>query len=283
MNKSTKIAFSVAAVMIFFGAIICGLGFWGLGFDITGLSHEGTESKTFDISEEFLGIAIDTDTADLHFTASEDGLCRIMITAPEDEVYKVNAADGTLNIINEERPWYENIHLFSFSETRITVYLPKTNYSSILINERTGDIEMPEVFTFEKAAVRSTTGDVRWLAQVSEELSITTDTGDLSVSGVRDTHSIRIETDTGDILLDNVITGGTLMIDTDTGDVAFERCDAAEIYIETDTGDVSGSLLSDKVFLTETDTGDVDVPGSVTGGRCEIVTSTGDIELRIEK
>ena len=67
------------------------------------------------------------------------------------------------------------------------------------------------------------------------------------------------------------------------GDVMLEKCDAAVLEIETDTGDVKGSLLSDKVFLVETDTGRVSVPHSTSGGRCEVSTDTGDIQLTLAK
>ena len=40
-------------------------------------------------------------------------------------------------------------------------------------------------------------------------------------------------------------------------------------------------VLSAKVFITETDTGKVEVPKSVTGGRCEIETDTGDIQITV--
>ena len=70
-------------------------------------------------------------------------------------------------------------------------------------------------------------------------------------------------------------------IKSDTGSVTFNDSDAAEICIITNTGDVNGTLLSEKVFLIETDTGDVNVPKSITGGRCEITTDTGDIDISI--
>jgi len=63
--------------------------------------------------------------------------------------------------------------------------------------------------------------------------------------------------------------------------VVFEGCDAGEIYVDTDTGDVSGTLLSDKVFIVKTDTGKIDVPNSISGGRCEIETDTGDVKISI--
>ena len=49
----------------------------------------------------------------------------------------------------------------------------------------------------------------------------------------------------------------------------------------TDTGEVKGTLRSEKIFFTESDTGKISVPKSVTGGRCEITTDTGDIEIEI--
>ena len=62
----------------------------------------------------------------------------------------------------------------------------------------------------------------------------------------------------------------------------FNNCDAETIYVNTDTGSVTGTLLTDKVFIIETDTGSVDVPKSITGGRCEITTDTGNIRITIE-
>lgn len=85
---------------------------------------------------------------------------------------------------------------------------------------------------------------------------------------------------TGDIYLKNVIAAEKLSIERSTGNVKFDRSDAAEIFVKTNTGNVTGSLLTDKVFITQTDTGDVSVPKTVTGGRCEIKTDTGDIKIK---
>ena len=66
------------------------------------------------------------------------------------------------------------------------------------------------------------------------------------------------------------------------GSVTFESSDAEEIFVETDTGNVTGNLLTDKVFITHTDAGRIDVPKTVTGGKCEISTDTGDVKLDIK-
>ena len=61
-----------------------------------------------------------------------------------------------------------------------------------------------------------------------------------------------------------------------------EQCDAFEIVAKTSTGDVTGSFLSEKIFMAQTDTGRIDVPQTMTGGKCQITTNTGDIKVKIE-
>ena len=80
----------------------------------------------------------------------------------------------------------------------------------------------------------------------------------------------------------NLVAEDNISVERTTGFVKLEKCDAAELYIKTDTGDVKGTLLSDKVFITKTDTGHIEVPKTITGGRCEISTDTGDIRINVE-
>jgi DUF4097 and DUF4098 domain-containing protein YvlB len=95
--------------------------------------------------------------------------------------------------------------------------------------------------------------------------------------------NFRSDGDTGRLYLRNLAAEEKITVKRSTGDVSFEDCDAAELFIETSTGDVEGTLRSDKMFIVRTDTGDVDVPKTMSGGRCEITTDTGDIKIRIEK
>jgi DUF4097 and DUF4098 domain-containing protein YvlB len=88
---------------------------------------------------------------------------------------------------------------------------------------------------------------------------------------------------TGDVSLRNVISKEKISVERSTGDVTLDRSDAADLFITTSTGDVEGSLLTDKVFITKTDTGCINVPNSITGGRCEITTETGDIKISISE
>lgn len=79
----------------------------------------------------------------------------------------------------------------------------------------------------------------------------------------------------------NVLAEGKLSIERSTGNVTFENVDAAEMNVKTGTGDVKGSLRSEKIFLVETDTGKTDVSKTVNGGKCEIKTNTGNVQITI--
>ena len=87
---------------------------------------------------------------------------------------------------------------------------------------------------------------------------------------------------TGEMSLDRVIAEENISVERTTGDIELEGCDAAELWLKTSTGDVEGSLLTEKIFIASSSTGDVEVPRSTSGGRCEISTSTGDIEIEIK-
>ena len=86
---------------------------------------------------------------------------------------------------------------------------------------------------------------------------------------------------TGEVNFNNVKIDEKLSVNRSTGDILFTDSDAGEIFIKTDTGDVRGSLISNKIFITSTDTGSVSVPKTTSGGKCEIITDTGDIKLSV--
>ena len=112
------------------------------------------------------------------------------------------------------------------------------------------------------------------------EVSVNVSTGKAYLTDFK-CKSIISDGNTGDIYLDNVIAEEKLSIKRSTGDIRFNGSDAAEIFVETDTGNVTGTFLTDKVFIAQTDTGRVDVPKTTSGGRCEIITDTGNIKISV--
>lgn len=320
MNRQTKLWLVIAICLVLVGGIIFGGVMTVLKWDFRKLSTTQYETKEYAISGNFSNIAIHTDTADITFVPAEDGACKVVCYQQCNMPYSATVTDGTLNIhIQDTRKWYDYIGIH-FGTPKVTVYLPQAEYGTLTIREDTGDITMPKDFQFETVDLALSTGDVHFLASAAEEMKIKTSTGgicvenasagalDLSattgkitVSGVTCTGDAKLEVttgktiltdltcenltsdgDTGQIVMSNMLATGKLSITRDTGDVKFDRCDASEIFVETDTGNITGSLLTDKVFFAQSDTGRVDVPKSVTGGRCEISTDTGNIKISVK-
>ena len=319
MHKRTGRWLIAGAALVLLGAMIFGGLMMTLGWDFSKLSTVKYETNTHEVMDRFQSITVDTDTADITFLPAEDGRIQVVCHEPQNAKHALTVADGVLTIrqINEKK-WYDYIG-FDLGSTKITVYLPKGDYQDLRIRESTGDITIPEDFRFESMDIRLSTGNVTSRASVLGEMKIKTSTGDITVSNIAveamdltvstgKVHlskvscdgdvKIRVSTgkteitdlscqslfsqgNTGDITLKNVIATEKFSIERTTGNVRFDRCDAAELWIQTDTGNVGGTLLSEKVFRCKTDTGRVEVPQTITGGKCEIITDTGDIHLQI--
>lgn len=319
MSKSAKIWLIIAASLVVIGCIVFGGAMTLFKWDFTKLSTVKYETNDYEITENFKDISIITDTADILFVPCENQETSVVCHEQKNVNHSVTVKDDTLVIeVVDTRKWYEYVGI-NFDTTEITVYIPEGEYGALSIKDSTGDVEMPNDFKFESIDISVSTGDIKNYASALKVIKIKTTTGDIGIenisaesvdlsvstgnvtaSGVNcegdvtigvstgkakltDTQckSVISRGSTGDISLNNVIAAEKFSIERSTGDVKLNSCDATEIFIKTDTGDVNGTLLSDKVFITETDTGSINVPNSVTGGRCEITTNTGDIKITI--
>lgn len=268
-----------AGILLLAGLIAGTAGMILLDFDFTKLSTETYTTTTTEITGEFSAISVDVDTADVRLIRSEDGSCRAVIRESEKEKHTVSVRENTLIVETRETPWWEDFTLISFTSPEIVLYLPGEAYDTLRIESDTGNAEIPAGFRFARAEIETDTGDILWCAPAADCLALSTDTGDITVQNIS-VGQLQLETDTGDVILTDVLCR-QLEAESSTGDIRLERFDADSIRIETSTGDVTGTLLSEKIFVTETDTGKVRVPSGSSGGRCEICTDTGDIELTI--
>ena len=320
MSKAIKIWLVIAASLVLIGGIVFSGVMAMLKWDFTKLSTNKYVTNEYEINESFSAISIDVDTTDVKFVPSEDSKCSVSCYEQTNMKHSVTVKDGTLTIkVIDARKWYEHIGI-GFNSPSITVYIPKGEYGQLLLKSDTGDVEIPKEFKFEKIDISTDTGDVKNYASASGSIKIKTDTGDVCVENISaaefdvsvstgDIVASHVKCDgeikiavstgkttltdvvcenlssrgsTGKMILKDVIVGEVLSVERSTGDVRLDRCDAAQLFIMTDTGDVKGSLLSDKIFFATTDTGKVEVPKSLTGGRCEITTDTGDIKISIK-
>ena len=320
MSKTAKTWLIVATSLILIGAIIFSGVMSVLKWDFSKLSTTKFQTNTYAITENYKNISIKSNTADISFISTDSDKTTVVSNEEINLKHSVTVKDDTLLIeINDTRKWYQYIGV-SFGKQNITVNLPKGEYGALSINTDTSDVEIASDFKFESVDISLSTGDVTNLASANDFIKIKTSTGNIdtknisanSVNLTASTGKISAENlnsngdiklkvstgktnlsnikcknlissgSTGDIYLNNVISTEKFDIKRSTGNVKLEFCDANELSITTDTGDVKGSLLSDKVFITKTDTGKIDVPKTLTGGKCEISTDTGDIIITIK-
>ena len=303
MSNVTKILIIVAAVLVAGGVIgfLCVMG--SVGWDIIKLDTVKLTTETFEISEKFNDISVDYDTDDIVFEPTDDANCKVVCTYNKKVPHTAAVEDGKLKIsLVDTRKWYQRINFFSFSSEKTTVYLPKAQYSALTIKTQTGDVTVQKDLSFQDISITASTADVTFSADVSGMLEMKLSTGDIEIKGVECEGDVNIGVSTGDVfitdmncksltsngstgdmVLKNVVSATDFLLQRSTGDIIFTDCDADNITVKTNTGDVTGTFLTDKVFLTETSTGSVKVPKSISGGKCDVTTSTGDINLDIKQ
>lgn len=314
----TKNWLIAAAVLLLTGGILFAGIMTSLNWDFGQLSTVRFQSNSYSIDQDFSSISINSNSADIVLTATQDEKPSVICFEGANIKHTVSVKDGTLLIAQADtRQWYEHIGIFSYTP-KITVCLPEGQYNQLTVTERTGDIQIGKEFSFDTMDISLSTGDVINYATASTikikattgdiqtenisadtvELSVTT--GDITARSIACKGNLNISVDTGDvrvtdavcseflstgstgdIRLENVTAAESFSLKRTTGDVIFQKCDAGALSVITDTGDVTGSLLSEKIFITESHTGDVDVPKANTGGICQISTSTGDIKITV--
>lgn len=319
MSKDTKVWIIVAICLILIGYIIfCGV-MNKLKWDFTKLSTNVFQINEYEINEDFVDINIITNTANIEFLPSENSNVLVVCNEQKNANHLVKIRDNILSIeVVDTRKWYEHIGI-NFNTPKITIYLPKSEYGELLINNSTGIINIPKNFKFRNMDISTSVGDIKNYSSVYENIKmntnignilveeatadmieLSTSTGEVEVINVNCQSDVKINVSTGktniidtkfkniissgstgNIYLKNVIASEKISIKRSTGDVHFEDCDANDIYVKTSTGNVKGNLLSDKVFLVRTHAGSIDVPKTVADGKCEINTSTGDIKITI--
>ncbi len=321
MKTRRKALILLAIMFIIIGLIIFFISMKINNWEFGTMSTEPYETNTYENETAPQNIIIRTDTADISFCKSAGENCKVVCFESAKAKHTVTFEGDTLSIkVHNTRKWYDYIAI-SFNSPEITVYLPEKAYNSLSIEDSTGKITIPDGFTFNDADISSTTGRVDFDADVSGTLKITTttgavdieeasfgkvkinvSTGNVEVSDIKcegkfsvdvTTGSLDIEDlecdsfsstgSTGNIRMEKVIAQKTIEVERSTGYVKFEDCDAQDLTFRTSTGSVKGTLLSDKIFFTDTSTGNVSVPHTTSGGKCEITTSTGNINVEIAK
>ena len=318
MKKTAAKWLVAAACLILIGLLLFGYALAKSNWDFSALGTEKMKTEEIVIDDFFHSLSIRSNTENIEVLSAEDGKCRVVFYEPEKYQCSAAVLDKMLDIeVKEPQNWLERFTLFNFSSPKITLYLPKSEYSMFAVKERTGDISIPENFTFERMQISTGTGDVSCSASAKEWMQIKTTTGDIRLEGLSagkielsattgkvELRNVRCEQDlsvsvgtgktkvtnvfcgsfssegsTGDISLEQVfIMTGSMRIRRSTGDVTLSAVQAKEIVIETTTGDVTAALSSQMIVSASSKTGHIEVPKTNAGNwHCSITTTTGDI------
>ena len=317
MKKQTKAWLIVALALMVVGGLIFTAVMFSLNWDFRKLSTVEYETNEYEIHEGFENLSIYTDTADVKILPSENGECKVVCFEPVKYNHATQVEGNTLKIGKKGERWWHDYIGIDFNSASITVYLPAGEYGAFTLKNSTGDMEIAKDFTFATVDINTSTGDIKNFASSTGKMQIKASTGSVRIEDVQ-SDALDLIVSTGNVTVKNVICSGDMRIDVTTGDaeiknvscsnfyadgttgdlymvnviaqdkfnlerttgdVKFENCDAVELLVDTDTGDVTGTLLTPKVYIVDTDIGNVDVPKTATGGRCEISTNTGDIEI----
>ena len=280
MRKSTKIWLGIAAFATLLGGGIFTVVMALLKWDFSKLSAHAFQMQTYIVNESFSNVSVNLDTADIRIAPSQNESVWVECYEQEKISYSIAVQEDTLTIeLVDNRAWYDYIGI-NFGEPKITAYIPQKAYDAISLMTSTGDIYLQNI-SANTLNITVSTGDVSFENCDGAEIYIKTSTGDVELRNVNCNNFTSIA-DTGELELNNVIATQKWHIERDTGDVSFDSCDGAEIYIKTCTGDVEGSFKSGKHFIVTTSTGDIEYPRHSMGGICEVITSTGDVELEVD-
>lgn len=297
-----KILIIVGILLVIIGSSISIISLANNNWDFSNLfTKVNYNTSTYNFEEEINGIVIESNTIDIEIVKIEEGTSKVEVFESEHQEHAVTMNQGVLSIYcNLEENWYNSI--FMVNKSKVTVYLLDKEYQSLLINQTTGDIKINSGLNINNVRIETTTGDIQLYELESVDLSINLTTGNIYLKDFNSTGNITLNQTSGDAKLDNVacnnltsvsttgdinlkdvIVSENINIEKGTGDIEFYKIDASSLKLETTTGDIEGSLLSGKDFIVETTTGEKEYPRSSSGGKCEVKTTTGDIEITIAK
>ena len=149
MSKCTKKWLIIATSLILIGGLIFAGVMTVLKWDFSKLATVKYVTNTYEIIDDFSDILINTNTADITILPSNDEKCSVVCYEEQKISHTVTTEDNLLAIeaVNKTK-WFDYIGL-NFDTPKITIYLPKTEYTSLSISESTGDIKIPKDFTFK--------------------------------------------------------------------------------------------------------------------------------------
>ena len=293
MNKKLII---IGSILLIFGLIFSSLVLL-LGDGFEGL-EEDLISKTYEINGEFDELDLELEEADFNLYLSTDGTNKALCLEKENISFNVEVVNNTLKIKENNKKVIEFINI---SNPEISLFLTKNTFNKLNLNYDTGDIDIPDAFTFNNVIIKGHTGDINFMGKVNDNLDIELSTGNISVYKtilfntklVCSTGNINVnETLINGNLTTKVSTGKTEIIDTNingvlsmkasTGKTIIEGCEiGGNVNVTASTGDFTITNSKSNSLTLKLTTGDAKLINYIAANDVKIETTTGKVSFQM--
>lgn len=277
MKRKKKLAIKTATVMIVLGLVAAGGGLTAMGFDFTQLNMASVTTNTYTIEEPFSCIDVDSMDGDIELYPSQDGTCKVVCNEEQTMVHRVSVEDQTL-LIRQEGSIAERVWFGpNWTDVAVKVYLPEEVYDEITVSTSSGDIELSGRTAAKAVTLESSSGDMRISTLVEDALSAQTSSGTIYIENARP-QTLTLDSSSGDILLEDIGKYTEIHITTTSGDVELAESECQSIAISTTSGEVElFSVAAYEQIRIESTSGDVQLDWC-DAKTLWIKTTSGDVE-----
>ena len=299
MNRILKSPLLLGLCLVAAGSIIILVGMTWVGFDIQELNTVSYERRSVAVSDRFESISVNTLSHNIRLLPSEDNSCRVDYDESSLSKFTVAVEDGVLKVREKDTSkWYDHIGLFWNVSPQVILHVPVKQYKELTAKSAAGNILVDEAFSFNRAEVQATSGDLSFLGSAGEELSLKTTSGDIHFTNtMRKNNSLpgngitTVSSTSGEIVLETVSVEA-LSVESTSGDIQLYRVDTVYIdrfalhpvygmamSVQAISGDVLLDSVSAESLSVGTVSGEITLKRTHIDSEAEISTTSGDVKL----
>ena len=262
MRKGVVVLLIIAAALTLVGVTMATVGIVAMG-DADTLGGGRYQTKTYESGDSIDSIEIKTNTSDVELLPYDKEGYKVECFEEKSISHSVTVKDGKLLIeVRDTRKWYEHIS-FYFKQTKVTVYIPAGEYSSLSVKSSTGGTSVDKAFTFDSATVTCSTGNVAFSASTKDSLTIKASTGRITVGNA----------------VSGTFTHGNISLTTSTGNITVHYLTCKDAKITVSTGKTIIYGMQCESLLSTGDTGELSMSDVIAKGSITVKRSTGDVKL----
>lgn len=262
MKPTKKKVIRLAAACVAAGLLICLIALAALDFNYFELATMEPVTNTYAVTEHFTDIVVRGAECDVRLLPSEDGACTVLCNETDRITHHVAVENRTLVIHRtDNRKWYEHIGFMwqYWGPIEVIVYLPDRAYETLELRTASGDIDVPDDFSFARADADTSSGSIHWTAEVRGNLSLRSVSGGIAAGGTG-AETLSLHSTSGNIAVDSVKVNGAFSCQTVSGRLKINdmTCQSATVYATS--GDVTvDALKADTEFSCKTISGKQDI------------------------